>query len=427
MGVCVSEMVLHEAWRRADGSRVSVSTADGKRYRVLYSGMPGGSYGPDFRDAVLERNDGSEVVGDVEIHRNARDWFAHKHDTDERYCRVTFHAVGAETERASAMSNSSAVNSLGFEIPELGIGSLIDYDGQPVYESSHVATSDIVDQSSEGSVGSWLDAMGDERFALKVSSMRMDIERFGPDLALQMAIFDCLGYPRNRGAFRHLAKRLPWAFLAGFARCDADDGDGDAWSETDEVARALELLRWGAGFGERPAWSPVKRLAGDAPNWTAAAGRPSNRPEARIVAAARLVVSWWCNGGPFRQAVAALRDAERSTFMRDVYRMNDGVLGVGRAGEIVVNAVLPLLAAWAEAGSDDGIYSKAMRIYRGHPSLPPNSVCEEAKRVLARRGIEVGRLRGARRQQGVMHIYRSMILRPRASRQMQLGHRALSS
>ena len=427
MGVCVSEMVLHEAWRRADESRAWVSTADGERYRVLYSGMPGGSYGPDFRDAVLERNDGSEVVGDVEIHRNPRDWFAHKHDTDERYDRVTFHAVGAGTGRASAMANSSAVNSLGFEVPELGIGSLIDYDGEPMFKSSPLATNGTSDRSTDGSVGRWLDAMGDERFALKIRSMRIDIERFGPDLALQMAIFECLGYPRNRGAFRHLAKRLPWAFLAGFARCDANVGDGDARSESDEVIRALELLRWGAGIGERPVWSPVKRLAGDVPRWTAASGRPSNRPEARLVTAARLVVSWWRNGGPFRQAVAALRDAERSSFMRDSYRMNEGVLGVGRAGEIVVNAVLPLLAAWAEAGSDDGLYSKAMKIYREHPSLPSNSVYEEAKRVLARRCFQVGRLRGARRQQGVMHIYRLMILRPRYSRQMQLGSRALSS
>ena len=80
MGVRVPETMLHEAWRRADGSRTQVSTKGGENYRVLYSGIPSGSYGPDFRDAVLERGDGSEVVGDVEIHRDLSDWYAHGHD-----------------------------------------------------------------------------------------------------------------------------------------------------------------------------------------------------------------------------------------------------------------------------------------------------------------------------------------------------------
>ena len=422
MGVEVPEMVLHEAWRRADGSRVPLSTADGKQYRVLYSGMPGGSYGPDFRDAVLESDDGSEVVGDVEVHREPGDWFVHGHDTDPKYGRVTFHAVATKLANGSATPRAAAVNSLGFEVAELSIGQLIDDHGEPTFKISGGASTD----DAESSLGDWLDAMGDERFALKISSMRTDVERFGPDLALQMAIFECLGYPRNRGAFRHLAKRLPWAFLAGLAPLDTDANDGRD-GESRLVARAAKLLSWAAGFGERPRWSPVRRLAGDVPSWTGAAGRPSNRPEARLAAAAYLVAAWWCGGGPLRHALNAIGDAERSSNVRGRYCVGDGALGVGRAGEIVVNAVLPVLAAWAEVGRDDALYANALSFFRDHPSLPSNSVYEEAKQILARRGFRVGRLRGARRQQGVMHIYRSMLLRPRAARQLHLGHRALSS
>ena len=135
---------------------------------------------------------------------------------------------------------------------------------------------------SEGvSVGDWLDAAGDERFALKVKSARIDMESLGPDLALQLAIFECLGYPRNRHAFRHLAKRLPWAFLAGLAsfegRCEASNEE-----------RAEALLSWAAGLGERPHWVPVERLLGGLPEWVAAAGRPANRIENRLGAAARV-------------------------------------------------------------------------------------------------------------------------------------------
>lgn len=425
MGVRIPERVLHEAWRRADGSRVSLSAADGKRYRVLYSGMPGGSYGPDFRDAVLEGDDGSEIVGDVEVHRHPADWFSHGHDSDPKYERVLFHAVGPYVAEDVVAGDSSAlrsvvINSSGLEVPELCMDQLIDEHGKPRFNESE----GISAKDAECSAGDWLDDMGDERFALKTSSARFDVEHFGPDLALQMAVFECLGYPRNRSAFRHLAKRLPWAFLAGVGGSRVGAGEGSD-GESRLVASAIELLAWGAGFSERPLWSPVRRLAGDLPKWTGAAGRPANRPEARIGTAARLVVAWWLNGGPLRHGLTAVRCAELSSTIGEHYRSDDGSLGAGRAGEIVVNAVLPVLAAWAEFGRDDALYAKVLRFYRDHPSLPSNSVYEEAKRVLARRGFSFERLRGARRQQGVMHIYRLMLLRPRVARQLHLGHRAL--
>ncbi len=412
MSVCVSEKALHEAWRRCDERRAAVATFDGRRLKVLYAGMPGGSYGPDFRDAVLEAEDGAEVVGDVEIHRHAAEWYVHGHDSDPNYGRVAFHAIGAPES-----TRIKAVNSMGMRVPELDMGKLV---GVAEEDSLAVDRSDASRAEDARGSADWCDAAGDERFALKIRGRRADIERFGADLTMQMAVFECLGYPRNPVAFRHLARRLPWAFIVRPAigqRQEKETGDGVA----------LAMLRWAAGFGERPAWSPVPRLAREAPQWASVAGRPANRPEARLKAAAMLVEVWLRAGGPMRHALDAMRRAERSSGVREAYRFRGGVLGTGRAGEIVVNGVLPTIAAWAEIGRDAALYADAMRLYRAHPSLPSNSVLEEAKRVLERRGVSVGRVRGARRQQGLMHIYKSMLRRPRASRQMGFGCRALSS
>jgi hypothetical protein len=420
MKVCVPEQELHEAWRRSDGRRETVVASDGQRYRVLYAGMPGGSYGPDFRDAVLEARDGVEVVGDVEIHGASADWRRHGHDADPNYGRVVFHAVGE-----TVATGSDTINSLGMQVPEIDIGPLLEATGEPVWREGECgarrkeAFGDRPDERSMR-LNEWFDAAGDERFALKVGGRRAEMERFGGDLTLQMAVFEGLGYPRNGAAFRHLARRLPWSFLARFGRCRGDgSGDGERI--------ALALLRWAAGFGDRPEWSPVPRLAGESPRWIAAAGRPANRPEARLEAAAMLVAVWLRCSGPMRHALEAMRRVERSSEFRDAYRVGDGAIGAGRAGEIVVNGVLPTIAAWAEIGRDGELYADAMRLYRDHPSLPSNSVLEEARRVLARRGANPVRLRGARRQLGVIHIFKSMLLRPRASHQMSFGCRALSS
>ena len=418
MGVCVPERVLHEAWRRTDGSRKPVAASDGARYRILYSGMPGGSFGPDFRDAVFEAEDGSEVHGDVEIHTEASDWYAHGHDSDERYNRVIFHAVGA-----SPRDGFQTLNSLGMAVAEIDI--------EPLFEDAdrfgnRRATTGDGEIDARDMVGEWLETAGDERFAQKIASKRIDIDRFGPDLALQMAIFEGLGYPRNGAGFRHLAQRLPWAFLARFAYLgDAESQNGGVMEH--DVCRAGALVRWAAGFDPKPVWSPVPRLVGDAPAWIAAAGRPANRPQARVNAAAHFVACWWRSGGPMRHALNALTADGRATRPRDAYRVGNGVLGIGRAGEIVVNAVLPTVAAWAEIGGDADLYRIAMRMYREHPSLPTNSVLREAAQTIERRGPPIGRIAGARRQQGAIHIYKSMLLRPRAAIQMRLGRRALSS
>ena len=418
MDVCFPERALHEVWQRADASRASVATAEGKRFRILYSGLPGGSFGPDFRDAVLEAEDGSEFHGDVEIHSDASDWYAHNHDTDARYGRVIFHAVWG-----SARDGFEALNSLGMVVPEIGISPLVggaERSGSGGEAQNH-------GRGDDGEmVGEWLDSAGDERFAQKIASKRIDVSRFGPDLALQMSIFEGLGYPRNVGAFRHLAQRLPWAFLAGFAYSRQRDATTESASAND-VLRARELLRWAAGFDRKPAWSPAPRLEGEAPDWVAAASRPANRPQVRVEAAGHLVAQWWRGGGPLRHVLNALRAAKSATSLRDAFRVENGILGTGRASEIIVNAVLPTVTAWAEISGDGALYRDLMRIYREHPSLPTNSVAREAERALRRRGASIRRIAGARRQQGAMHVYKSMLLRPRAAGQMQFGRRVLSS
>jgi hypothetical protein len=73
--------------------------SNGESCQLLYGGRPGGSLGPDVRDAVLRfsrcrsattfsgvsSQQAGYIVGDVEIHIRASDWFVHQHHTDMRY------------------------------------------------------------------------------------------------------------------------------------------------------------------------------------------------------------------------------------------------------------------------------------------------------------------------------------------------------
>ena len=81
---------------------VSLPLSNGASCQLLYAGRPGGSLGPDVRDAVLRftshradlsSQDAITAAGDVEIHVRASDWFAHQHHRDARYNNVMLHVV----------------------------------------------------------------------------------------------------------------------------------------------------------------------------------------------------------------------------------------------------------------------------------------------------------------------------------------------
>lgn len=76
------------AWRGA-----MLETARGERYHIVYECRRGGGAGPDFRDAVLARPDGSRLLGDIELHLRAGAWRAHGHERDGRYAHVVLHVV----------------------------------------------------------------------------------------------------------------------------------------------------------------------------------------------------------------------------------------------------------------------------------------------------------------------------------------------
>ncbi len=67
-------------------------TESGKRLQILSPGKHNDSAGPDYLEIAILL-DGMVVVGDAEFHKNASDWFKHKHNNDERYNSVILHLI----------------------------------------------------------------------------------------------------------------------------------------------------------------------------------------------------------------------------------------------------------------------------------------------------------------------------------------------
>lgn len=302
------EAILHKAWRNAGLEHARVRGRDGHSYRIVYGGKPGGSLGPDFTDAVVERDDGTTFRGDVEIHVRESDWRAHGHHTDPRYNGVVLHVVASES------SGRPALKATGSSIPLLALNwnrpeRTSSRSRSPATELSGRLASELTDKTDDQSSAAprlLLDLAGAglERFHSQAAGIALEIEAFGADQALWLGVMGSLGYPRNKRAFRTVGTRIGWEFA----------------SSCESVAELEILLLHASGLPGPAGSSKPRRLPvrGSAPDWVRPFGRPANAPGARIKAVSALVPMWANQSGISRFAQQVVSNSKQA---KDLWKM----------------------------------------------------------------------------------------------------------
>ncbi|NQT63404.1 MAG: DUF2851 family protein [Candidatus Marinimicrobia bacterium] len=79
-------------WLRQVERMENLRTVDGESLIVLDAGHRNDGPGPDIFQCRILLDD-FEMSGDVEMHITARDWYAHGHQSDERYRDVMLHVI----------------------------------------------------------------------------------------------------------------------------------------------------------------------------------------------------------------------------------------------------------------------------------------------------------------------------------------------
>jgi hypothetical protein len=137
-------------------------------------------------------------------------------------------------------------------------------------------------------------------------------------------------------------------------------------------------------------------------------------PQRRIVGAGYLLARYLGRGlVPGLLQVVGEADVERGhrrlegglMIKRDGYGT---LIGRGRAREMVVNVLLPFSFAWA----DGQLREHALELYRNYPRLEENQITREMSRQLL---VGSGVVNSARRQQGLLHLYKSFCLERKCS------------
>lgn len=397
---------------------------------------------------------GKLVTGSVEMHLKCADWYAHGHDTDPNYNTVALHVV------LWPQAVRPVIRADGVQVPTLVLADYITMPSAELLDKVAPLVTNLGTLSEEPCwqrTQDWpieqlleeIDKAGDARLISKAALMEADLEAYdSPDEVFYRGLMDALGYSANRDPMRALASTLPLSQLltlplskdeterailfesvllgaAGFLPSQrADLGELD-WLSS-QYAEEVERL-W-ATYAPMVGLSEVQPLAH---SWETNRVRPANSPPRRLAAAARLLARlMWQQGGmlsPFlgKQAYRKYDNlakewtgvltvegegywASHADFGRALGKdtIEDmALVGTSRASDIVINILLPLLIAHADRQSDEKIRDRALSLYASFPKLSENKITRAmADEALGPR--RKGTITGARRQQGLIHLYR---------------------
>lgn len=337
-----NEARLAELWSRAHRLCEFLETRDGYRFRVVHPGVQNTGAGPDFRGAVLEDSDGRRVVGDVELHLAARDWYSHGHHADANYNGVVLHVViNGSSGRVTVQQSKTISPVVVFPVAE-------------AIEFENIADSDmnkISDMKLE-EIAEMLDALGDQRFMARSQGFSLELsEGENPDQILYTSLMEALGYKSNQKPFQRLANLVTYATFRRYR--DDPYETRVAVIEASLISASGLLSRLEAG----PRKSQLERLARKSgrskrlrpDDWKMFRVRPNNHPAHRLSGFARVLAKSTIVG-----LTAVFKTAILQQDASGIFEVLDEppYIGGDRAHEMVVNVILPYLHRVGVMGTD---------------------------------------------------------------------------
>jgi hypothetical protein len=416
------ERILQQIWFHQRVLRDELRTMDGKRVRVVHPGFWNHEAGPDFKNAIVQFDDTSAKIGDIEIDLEPAGWRGHGHATNPNYKNIILHIVWEAPANAAS------------DHPRLALKKFLD---APLTELEKwlmcepVPIPGALKGQCAGPLGELALAIREElleqaalvRFRRKAAQIEARARQRGWEQALWEELLGALGYKHNTWAMRRVAELAP----IGAAKLSTRDAEARflgianllpgeiavTKTEADRHARTL----WDHWWRQAEGLEPLPREA-----WRFAGLRPANHPVRRLALAAQWAaegsiaqrLEQWLlqksDGDEMESSLArALAVPENKfwsrhwTFRSKPARAAQPLLGSSRATDLAINVILPWLWIRAAAGRNEALRTEAERRYLAWPAAQDNAVLK-----LARDRLFAGRvqIKTAAHQQGIIQIVR---------------------
>jgi hypothetical protein len=411
--------------------------------------------GPDFRQAVIEFGSGTRQQGDVEIHRFASGWAAHRHHLDARYNRVILHVFLWNDRQAVEVRRAD-----GQAVPQIALEAHLSrpvaaYQDDIVledYPSKHAPVPgrcyEALRWLERSVVQRFLNAAGDLRLQQRMLRWAGRAAEVGLVQVMYEAVMRSLGSMGHRQQFQKLARRVAWQELQGClvgvpaaARGVAAEalllGLAGILQRPDEAGVAMDretqrylgrLWEYWAGFP-----TSIRQCAWHDVTWRQPYVRPANTPERRLAAMARLLARYHttslleagltqCHSFIGQDKVAAARGLckaltglfdltltsywNRHTYLGGRTGKAQRLIGSQCALTTVIDAVLPVLLLLAQGSKQASLHTSLLACYHAAPRLPDNALLRYMKRrLLGDDPALLPLVAGARQQQGLLQIF----------------------
>ena len=417
------EEELVRLWEGQRFPREALRTRRGEALQAVHRGRRNLAAGPDFTGAIIADERGRLLKGDIELHVRSSAFIAHGHHRDPRYDNVVLHVVFHDDTGGQTLLRC------GRRVAVVALAPWVARRAEQLRLWLAQPSSWSEPCRSAVACGGWpevrelLGRLGQMRFRQKQARFAAALRRQGANQVLYEGMLRTLGYSRNQDAFAHLARILPYERLRRVL-------------DRENVTAVEALLLGGAGLLPNQRRLPVaaapyvsaleRRWARErmpqVPQelWQLGGLRPDNHPARRLAGFARLLSRW-------PSPVAGLRGLEDSEdaslsrlladwqvpaegFWRSHHDLSGGgqrpygaLIGRGRALELLINAVLPLAAAFGDARGLDALSQRALALFLRLPSPGSYGGTRFLESVLHPSCPE--KAGGACRQQGRLYLY----------------------
>lgn len=403
----MKEDFIQFVWQNALFDTRNLKTVDGKSIEIASPGILNHDSGPDFSGAFIKM-EGVTWAGNVEIHMFASEWNDHQHQIDPAYNNVVLHVV---YEYDGPIKTKEGVI-----VPTVELKSRLNPSAVKVYYELNTKQQDIACNSRISSLNpiDWklcLDRMIVERLEHKSRDFMDLLEKTTNNWEESFYIFlaRAFGFKLNAIPFTMLAQSIPYnvymkngdrpfvieSILFGQAGFLEDTFLDDY---PNMLKREYTHHKYKYGFSALP-----KSM------WKMSKMRPNNFPSIRIAQFSSIMSKQDKLFGLIKSSTSVERI--RATFLNipvHPYWQNhaqfdssinsrSAQLGQMAVNNLLINAVVPALYAYAKVNDDSTYVEKSLNILESIPA--------ENNRI-TRKWLSLGMdISSSKESQGAIHLY----------------------
>ena len=205
----MNERWLQYIWQFQHYNTNELRTTEGEKIRIIHLGQFNTNQGPDFLNAKLQIGPHT-LVGNVELHVLASDWFRHKHDKDPHYHNVILHVVWEDDLKADAIKRFPTLV-LENRVPRV----LLSQHARWQKSQNSIPCGRQLLDTSELVWKQWKERLLVERLGRKKEMLLQWLDKNNADWEeiLWWVIARSYGIPVNGDAFLAIAASVPWRIM----------------------------------------------------------------------------------------------------------------------------------------------------------------------------------------------------------------------